>query len=122
MSGKSQSFKSQHPLEKRKAEAERIRLKYPDRIPVISEKAEKSDIPDIDKKKYLVPADLTMGQFVYVIRKRIKLPADQAIFIFVNNTLPPAAALMSQVYQEHKDVDGFLYITYSGESTFGAAQ
>jgi len=122
MSGKSQSFKSQHPLEKRKAEAERIRLKYPDRIPVISEKAEKSDIPDIDKKKYLVPADLTMGQFVYVIRKRIKLPADQAIFIFVNNTLPPAAALMSQVYQEHKDVDGFLYVVYSGESTFGAAQ
>lgn len=35
--------------EKRKAEADRIRLKYPDRIPVISEKAEKSDIPDIDK-------------------------------------------------------------------------
>jgi len=48
---KSQSFKSQHPFEKRKAEAQRIRLKYPDRIPVISEKAEKSDIPDIDKKK-----------------------------------------------------------------------
>lgn len=122
MSTKSQSFKSQHPLEKRKAEADRIRLKYPDRIPVISEKAEKSDIPDIDKKKYLVPADLTMGQFVYVIRKRIKLPADQAIFIFVNNTLPPAAALMSQVYKEHASDDGFLYITYSGESTFGAEQ
>ena len=78
--------------EKRKAEAERIRQKYPDRIPVsgnvpfsrvenysvmmeqdslsqsygsradasssqvICEKAEKSDIPTIDKKKYLVPA------------------------------------------------------------------
>lgn len=60
-----------------------------------------------------------MGQFVYVIRKRIKLPADQAIFIFVNNTLPPAAALMSQIYKEHADPDGFLYVTYSGESTFG---
>lgn len=37
--------------EKRQAEAARIRDKYPDRIPVIVEKAEKSDIPDIDKKK-----------------------------------------------------------------------
>ena len=37
--------------EKRKAEAERIRLKYPDRIPVIAEKADGTDIPDIDKKK-----------------------------------------------------------------------
>jgi len=116
---KSASFKSQHTAEKRKAEADRIRLKYPDRIPVIAEKAEKTDIPDIDKKKYLVPSDLTMGQFVYVIRKRIKLPADQAIFLFVANSLPPAAALMAQVYAEHADSDGFLYVTYSGESTFG---
>lgn len=49
-------------------------------VQVICEKVEKSDIPTIDKKKYLVPAvryfwkteltsqDLTVGQFVYVIR------------------------------------------------------
>lgn len=78
-------------IEKRKAEAERIRQKYPDRIPVICEKVEKSDIPTIDKKKYLVPADLTVGQFVYVIRKRIKLSPEKAIFIFVNEILPPTA-------------------------------
>jgi len=79
-----------------------------------------SDIENIDKKKYLVPADLTVGQFVYVIRKRIKLAPERAIFIFVNNTLPPTAALMSQIYKEHKDEDGFLYVTYSGETTFGS--
>jgi hypothetical protein len=32
----------------------------------------------------------------------------------------PPAALMSSVYEDHKDDDGFLYITYSGENTFGA--
>lgn len=26
---------------------------------------------------------------------------------------------MGQVYEEHKDEDGFLYIAYSGENTFG---
>uniref|UniRef100_M4BR17 Autophagy-related protein n=1 Tax=Hyaloperonospora arabidopsidis (strain Emoy2) TaxID=559515 RepID=M4BR17_HYAAE len=113
------SFKKEHPFEKRQAEAQRIRSKYPDRIPVICEKADRSDIPDIDKKKYLVPADLTVGQFVYVIRKRIKLSPEKAIFIFINNVLPPTAALMSNIYEEQKDVDGFLYITYSGENTFG---
>ncbi|OMJ12453.1 Autophagy-related protein 8 [Smittium culicis] len=109
-------FKDEHHF----AEAERIRLKYPDRIPVICEKVEKSDIANIDKKKYLVPADLTVGQFVYVIRKRIKLSPEKAIFIFVNEVLPPTAALMSAVYEEHKDADGFLYVTYSGENTFGS--
>lgn len=113
-------FKLEHPLDKRKAEAARIKEKYPDRIPVIVEKAEKSDIPDIDKKKYLVPSDLTVGQFVYVIRKRIKLSPEKAIFIFVRNVLPPTAALMSSIYEDHRDEDGFLYITYSGESTFGS--
>lgn len=138
-------FKDEHPFEKRKAEAERIRQKYADRIPVICEKVEKSDIATIDKKKYLVPSDLTVGQFVYVIRKRIKLSPEKAIFIFVDEVLPPTAALMSSIYEEHKDEDGyvspvtnfdfgvpdsfelplkplsFLYITYSGENTFGDA-
>ncbi|KAJ8512925.1 hypothetical protein OPV22_003359 [Ensete ventricosum] len=114
------SFKLEHPLERRQAEAARIREKYPDRIPVIVEKAERSDILDIDKKKYLVPADLTVGQFVYVVRKRIKLSAEKAIFIFVKNSLPPTAAMMSAIYEENKDEDGFLYMTYSGENTFGS--
>jgi len=119
MSKSVSQFKTAHTFEKRVAEAQRIRSKYPDRIPVICEKAENSDIPDIDKKKYLVPSDLTVGQFVYVIRKRIKLKPEKAIFIFVGNVLPNTAALMSQIYEEQADQDGFLYVTYSGESTFG---
>lgn len=86
---------------------------------MICEKVENSDIPEIDKRKYLVPVDLSIGQFVYVIRKRIKLPSEKAIFIFVNDILPPTAALISTIYEEHKDEDGFLYVLYSGENTFG---
>ena len=49
--------------------------------------------------------DLTVGQFVYVIRKRIKLAPEKAIFIFVDEVLPPTAALMSAIYEEHKYVE-----------------
>lgn len=59
---------------------------------------------------------------MYVIRKRIKLSPEKAIFIFVGNVLPPTAAMMSSVYDQNKDDDGFLYITYSGENTFGALE
>ena len=31
-----------------------------------------------------------------------------------------SAQLMSTVYEEQKDEDGFLYVQYSGESTFGS--
>lgn len=52
----------------------------------------------IQNCRYLVPADLTVGQFVYVIRKRIKLSAEKAIFIFVDNVLPPTGECNLQNY------------------------
>ena len=106
-------------MEKINKESIRLREKYPDRVPVIISKSEGSQINDIDKRKYLVPRENTVGQFVYVIRQRIHLSADKAIFVFVNNVLPPTAELMTNVYEKHKDTNGFLYITYSGENTFG---
>jgi hypothetical protein len=75
---------------------------------VIVEKAEKSDIPDLDKKKYLVPADLTVGQFVYVIRKRIKLSPEKAIFVFVNNVLVRIAFPKSRRLFDHTILTLFL--------------
>ncbi len=42
---------------------------------VIVEKAPKSRLRDLDKKKYLVPSDLTVGQFYFLIRKRYRLPS-----------------------------------------------
>eukprot|EP01100_Stratorugosa_tubuloviscum_P013846 TRINITY_DN711_c2_g1_i1.p1 TRINITY_DN711_c2_g1~~TRINITY_DN711_c2_g1_i1.p1 ORF type:complete len:118 (+),score=38.79 TRINITY_DN711_c2_g1_i1:145-498(+) len=113
------TFKSENSFEKRKEVADRIRAKYPDRIPVIVEKAPKSDVPDIDKKKYLVPADIQMGKFVFEIRKHMKLAPEKAIFLFVGHVLPQTTAVMSTIYEKYRDEDGFLYITYSGESTFG---
>ena len=38
----------------------------------------------------------------------------------MNRTLPATSELMSKVYEDHKKDDGFLYMTYNGESTFGA--
>jgi GABA(A) receptor-associated protein len=109
-------------LATRTASAASIRAKHPDRIPVIVDKRSGDNaLPDIDKKKFLVPADLTVGQFMYVIRKRIKLAPEQAIFLFVaSGTLPPSVETMQKVYDAHHDEDGFLYMTYSGENFFGA--
>ena len=114
-------FQKTHPFERRKNESSRIRKKYPDKIPVIVENSPRSDVPLIDKSKYLVPADLTVGQFVYVIRKRIVLNQEKALYVFIQNKiLPPTAAMMSTIYEQYKDDDGFLYISYACESTFGS--
>ncbi|KAE8719230.1 Autophagy-related protein 8A [Hibiscus syriacus] len=131
-------------LERMQAEAARIREKYPDRIPGGEERCSPLGL----MHRYLVPADVNVGQFVYVVRKRIKLSPEKAILIFVKNILPPtgesnlvdppllfnfdvyhfakrcnanigAAAMLSSIYEENKDEDGFLYMTYNNKNTFG---
>ena len=62
--------------------------------------------------------DLTVGQFVYVIRKKIKLSPDKAIFVYVNSVLPASSASIHEIHAVYKDDDGFLYLTYSGENSF----
>ncbi len=90
-------------------------------MPIIVERAPRANIADSDKKKYLVPGDLsgtlsllcavnvtkfssvstrlnTVAQFTYVIRKRINLIPEQALWLFVETVkdgkktqiLPPA--------------------------------
>ncbi|XP_005106280.1 gamma-aminobutyric acid receptor-associated protein-like 2 [Aplysia californica] len=112
-------FKEEHTLEVRSRESSKIRAKYPERIPVIVEKEPKSPIQSIDKRKFLVPNDISVAQFMWIIRKRIQLASEKAIFLFVGKVLPQSSASMGQVYEDHKDEDGFLYIAYSGENTFG---
>lgn len=112
-------YKSKYSYEHRKKEAIHIKSKYPDRIPIIVEKQKGSNIPFLDKSKFLVPLDLTVGQFIFIIRKRLELKPEQAIFLLANNTLPTNTSLMITVYMTHKDEDQFLYLTVCGHETFG---
>lgn len=102
-------------------EADRIMQKYPDRIPVIISRSPNStNTPEIDKCKFLVPADLTVGQFLYVIRKRLQLSPEKALFMFIDNTVACNTELIYKVYNESRDKeDHFLYVVYSCENTFG---
>lgn len=44
------------------------------------ERAAKSNAPLIDKKKFLCPADITIGKFIYEIRKHMKLNGGKHLF------------------------------------------
>lgn len=114
-------FKYEYSFQKRKEESSRVLQKYPDRIPIICEKSHvaSNDCPDIDKKKYLVPKDLTVSQFLYVIRNRLKLGPEKAIFLFVGDIIPPSSSYIIDIYNHYSENDGFLYITYSPENVFG---
>lgn len=113
-------FQKEHPFEKRLNEAKKIREKFPDRVPIIVEMDRRSsDLPELDKKKYLVPKDITVGKFIATLRDRIKLKPEKAIFLLVNNMLPPTSQLIGQMDQKHRNDDFFVYCSISGEGVFG---
>ncbi|VDL59461.1 unnamed protein product [Hymenolepis diminuta] len=120
-------------------DATKIKRKYPDRIPVIVEKHPGSQISDLDKHKFLVPNDITVAQFMWIIRRRLQLSAEKALFLFFDDFVPQSrqvccslfasstffhtsffAWTMGQLYNERKSDDGFLYAHYSGENSFGS--
>lgn len=115
----SSTFRNSFTFNDRITESTRIITKYPDRVPVICEKGLGKDNPDIDKNKYLVPLDFTIGNFLVVIRKRIKLQDFEALFLMVNGSILPISTSFNEIYNRYKDSDGYLYMTYTKENVFG---
>ncbi len=107
-------------IDKRIIEFKKIKQKYPARIPVIIEPNwESKKLKVIDKSKYLVENDLTVAQLLFVIRKRVELEPQEAIYLFFNNKFYPTSELIKNIYNTEKDEDGFLYVKYIMENTFG---
>jgi GABA(A) receptor-associated protein len=114
------SFKNKHPFKQRKLDCDQILLKYPDRIPILCEKHPYSkNAPDIDKHKYLVGYDLTIGQFMLVIRKRMNIKPEVGLYMFINGIIHSNSTLLQELYLDFRDYDGFLYVEYDVENTFG---
>lgn len=96
-----------------------IRKRFPDRVPVVLRKHKQKT-----KEKFLAPENMSMREFNSVIRCRMHLPSEQALFIFIrSNTgsmLPAPHETLILYYEAYKQADGCLHMEYTGENTFGS--
>jgi GABA(A) receptor-associated protein len=115
-------------LSERLSYSEKLNKNFKDCIPVVLTKRKDDKIlQDIDKKKYLIPKNLNLTEFMCIIRKKISLTDKQAIFVFivVNNgpkrtsILVPHNRTFEELYNEYHSDDNFLYMVYTTENTFG---
>lgn len=99
-------------------EVDLIKEKYPNHIPIVVRG--RGDIK-LQKNKFLVGGEITLGQFLMILRRKIGvLKQSDAVFLFVNNSLPPSSMYLSSIYANQKDIDtNMLFITVSKENTFG---
>merc|ERR1711957_1056783 len=104
-------------------EARKIRSKYPSKVPVICERSPySSDLPEIQKNKFIVSGDMLCGEFKYMVHKHLahnKMSPEQTVYIFVNGLAPKTNTPMSELYNRLGEEDGFLYVKYGAENTLG---
>ena len=118
------NYKKTTPLEERLQKSNKMTSLYPDRVPIIVEMSSSSSsyntyIASSHKVKYLVPYNITMGQFIKILRDKIKIDQATALFFFIKNKIFPITSLIGEIYKENADEDGFLYIEFCEESTYG---
>jgi hypothetical protein len=103
-----------------KKEVAMIKTKYPEYIPIVLRTKSKSNIK-LNKIKYLVGEDITVVQFLSIIRKKIHdFNKSDSIFLFINNTLPVQHNTLGNLYKQYKDIDThMLFVTVCKENTFG---
>ena len=113
-----ESLSDTKSFEERTNESQKVIGKYPERIPVVVEPLN-IDTVKIDKNKFIVSKDMTFGQLIYIIRKRIKVDSSVALFFSVNGNLCTGNSDILSIYEEYKNEDNFLYVKYTTENTFG---
>lgn len=73
--------------------------RYSDSVPIIVQKHPKSNLPELEKKKFIVPKERKLSEFYYLIRKKIRLNDTQALFLIIKDFQPNLTSTVSQIYE-----------------------
>lgn len=105
-------------------EVEIVKHKYPGHIPIIV--ITRSKELKLTKSKYLVNSDITVGQFQFIIRKKLSntLKSTEAMYLLAKDKnggiLLQSSMLIASAYNAYVDKDTqMLFIEICKENTFG---
>jgi GABA(A) receptor-associated protein len=107
-----------------KKKIEELISKHPNRIPiVISSKSFKEH----KVNRFIVPIDMTINQFMIILRNKTKINPTEAIFIFVKDykkngkkdIIAPVSETIGSLYDKYKDDKLILNLDYEKEAVFG---
>ena len=112
------------PVDEMKKEYERIHKIHPDRIAVLVDARSIMDADEIKKHKhkYLVTPSLLVSQFQALVRAKLTIEPEQAIFFMINNELASGITSFGELAaasERYVHESGFIIIKLELENAFG---
>ena len=123
---------------KRTKQSKKIRVAYPQHIPVIIEP--ERGLKRLPQTKYLLPVEMTVSKFMIKLRQKLEIDANVAIYLLINTTCDndnsghrlssvsssvpahepaPMSWTFVQLDRVYTHDDGFLYLILAEENVFG---
>lgn len=87
-----------------------------DVVPII---VSSNDFPDIHQKKYFARKDLSVAAFIFILRKKLTIAPEAAIYLSANGSMITSGDLLITVFERYKSPAGILYVDCHVENVFG---
>lgn len=90
-------------------------------LQIILERSPKErNLEELKRKKFLVPEDMPLIHFQGIIRRRLNISPEKALFFLINaDTLVSLTRQMDEIFRDYKAQDGCLHIFYASQDCFG---
>jgi GABA(A) receptor-associated protein len=109
-----------------KNKIETLLKKYPDRVPIIiTSRSINLKDNNTNNTNFIVPSNITIAEFIIILRKRIKIYKEESIFMFVidnitkKDIMVQSSITIDTLYSQYKDENLILNLYVEKESVFG---
>ena len=114
-------YEKEVDVAKRTSLSKKLRVKYPERVPLIIQPAPKCShlkLSNRDRLKLVADKNMTTSTLMWLIRNEVNIQSHQALFFFSKNTLVVCTQKVGDLDKNIAE-DGFVYLDFSTENAFG---
>lgn len=92
-------------------------VKFPTKVAIIVERASNQDsqLAQLANPKFLMPKAFSVGEVLSVVRSKLNMSKEKGLVLMESKGkyILKASHNIGDVYEQHKDEDGFLYLLYA---------
>lgn len=106
--------------ERDQAKARDVAQKHPTKIIVVVHRSA-GTVLKLRRRKFVVPCEVTLSEFVCIVRKHSALMPSEAFFLFekTSRRMVSGSSTIQELALRHVDGDRILHMEYCTENAFG---